>query len=65
MMIHRQDMTTISIQTHENLSPHSIHMEEMLMLLSEGRVSVRALICQLQDQIFALFTPSCHSTSAF
>lgn len=47
MTLHRQDTTLISIQTHENPSPQSIHMEELLILLSEGKISVRALIWQL------------------
>lgn len=46
MMMHRQDITTICIQTHENPSPQSIHTEDLLMLLSEGRMSVRALFYQ-------------------
>lgn len=47
MTMYKQDITTTSIQTHENPSAQSIHMEELLILLSEGRISVRALICQL------------------
>lgn len=47
MTMHRQDTTLIFIQTHENLSPQCIYMEELLILLSEGRLSVWALICQL------------------
>lgn len=58
MMMHRQNITTISIQSHENPSPHSIHMEELLVLLSEGRMSVKVLFYQPFDKIFALFTPS-------
>jgi len=51
MTMQSQYITLIFIQTHESPSPWSIHVEELLILLLEGRKSVRFDLTALRTDL--------------